>query len=53
MKTPAGYPCPSLLVLLKKREMMILQEIGRAVPVYAIVGGRLLRGKGVPFFLSL
>ena len=29
---------------------MMLQEIGRAVPAYAIVGGRLLRGKGVSVF---
>ena len=29
---------------------MMSQEMGRAVPVYVIVGGRLLRGKGVSVF---
>ena len=35
---------------LLKRETMMLQEIERAVPAYAIVGGRLLRGKVVSVF---
>ena len=40
----------SWLVLSKKSETMMWQEIGRAVPAYTIPGSRLLRGRGVSIF---